>query len=90
MTYEKLGRRTIGGEKTSCFRSIFDKKKHPELFAAKTEICVSDKSGLPVEVKVWQHEGGKLRRVGLYRYTKCKLNTLTDRDFDPDNPGYKF
>jgi hypothetical protein len=90
VTYEKLGLRTIGGEKTRCFRSTFDKKKHPQLFAAKTELCVSEKSGLPVEVKVWQHEGGKLRRVGLYRYTKCMLNTLTDQDFDPTNKAYKF
>jgi hypothetical protein len=90
VTYKKLGGRTIAGEKTKCFRSVFDKKRHPQLFAAKTEICVSDKTGLPVEVKVWQHEGGKLRRVGLYRYTKCRINTLTDQDFDPKNKAYRF
>ena len=53
VSYTHLGRRTIEGERSRCFGSTFDKKKYPSFFAARTEICVSEQSGLPMEIKVW-------------------------------------
>lgn len=88
--YKDLGRKKIGRDWASCYEADADRKRFPELYAEKTEICVADRFGLPIDVRVWQFEDGKEREVGHYRYENCELNKLSDKDFDPDNEAYGF
>ncbi len=92
-THEWIGPRTVFGQKATCYRSTLDKKKYPQLFAYKSEVCVGDEAGLPLETKVWDEDvpgDGTIRLVGHYKYEKCTFNHLTDRDFDEENPAYRF
>lgn len=89
-TYENLGRKKVLGEWARCYRSVLDKDRYPDFFAHKIEICVAETHGLPIDVTVWSKEGGQLREVGRYQYERCRTNHLTDRDFDPENPAYRF
>ena len=84
------GARTVEGEKAHCYRSTLPKEDDPKFFARKAEICVSDRSGLPIEIKVWDLARGKVRQVGHYVNADCEVNTLSDKDFDPDNSAYGF
>ncbi len=57
-------------------------------YAGKLDVWVDEQNGLPVKVKVYGLNGELLES---YAYTDLKLNPgLSDKEFDRDNPEYRF
>ena len=62
--------------------------KVPKSYGAKTEFAIDLETGLPIRVTIWDRDGRIYER---YEYREMVVNpTLTDRDFDPENPAYDF
>jgi hypothetical protein len=88
--FTDLGKKVQFGQQVACWRTEVDKDLHKALYAHKTEICTDTTTGLPVTIRSWAREGGAIRLVEDYAFVKCQLNTLTDADFDEDNPAYSY
>lgn len=88
--YAFLGEKTVHGQRVACWRTEVDRDRYPALYAHHTEICADTTTGLPVTIRAWSKEDGALRLVEDYAFTKCRLNTLTDLDFDEENEAYSF
>jgi len=88
--YADLGEKTVHGQRVACWRTEVDRDRYPALYAHHTEICADTTTGLPVTIRAWSKEDGALRLVEDYAFTKCRLNTLTDLDFDEENEAYAF
>lgn len=85
-----LGEKTVHGQRAACWRTEVDRDRYPALYAHHTEICADTTTGLPVTIRAWSKEDGALRLVEDYAFTNCRLNTLSEADFDEDNPDYGF
>jgi hypothetical protein len=73
---------------------ITRRQRHPGLKFHATRLLFDKKTGFPVEVEQydWPEQAGEQAPlVEHYTYTEIKTNAgLTDADFDPGNPGYRF
>ncbi len=88
-TFKDLGESKKFGEAVHCVEATSPGTK--KYYAAKAHICMNKRIKLPTVVKIWKNEGGKVRLVEDYGYESCKINKgLSDKDFDPENPAYKF
>jgi hypothetical protein len=60
----------------------------------KAQIFIDDELNIPIRYAAWTwpvREGGEPVLEEEYTYLQVKLNQgLTDKDFDPENPDYKF
>jgi hypothetical protein len=60
----------------------------PRYYAARGTVWVSPETLLPVHIEIFDANGELYER---YRYRDVRLNIgLTDVDFDPENPDYRF
>jgi outer membrane lipoprotein-sorting protein len=60
----------------------------PVYYASKWELCIDDKSGLPLSFISYDTAGNAFDQ---YELSQFQYNTgLTDDDFDPSNKAYKF
>ncbi len=70
---------------------VADKTRCRTLRGHKAEFCVDPASGLPSNIRVWNHEDGVDRLVEDYLYEDIRVNVgLRDEDFDPANEAYGF
>ena len=80
---------TAFGERVRCISS--HNLGGAKYYAEKVRVCMSLRSGLPIVVQIWKNEDGTVRLVEDYGFEACRINPgLTDKDFDPENPEYKF
>jgi outer membrane lipoprotein-sorting protein len=69
-------------------RNILAEFPTPDYYAHRIRVRFDRATGLPVSFRV---EGWKGEFLEEYRFDKLRLNVgLTDLDFDPGNPEYKF
>jgi len=60
----------------------------PEFYAGRLVLWIDDELHLPLQIDLYDHEG---RLYEHYEHHELKVNVgLTDADFDPKNPQYKF
>lgn len=86
-----LGEKKIYGQKAHGFEAWLRKDKYSEFYGYRARVWIHDKLHLPVRIQIWEKEDGAVRLVENYGYEKIKINAgLSDEDFDPDNPEYKF
>ena len=91
MKVEDMGRRQVGGEAARCWRATLPKDQLPALYAPVAETCVADRTRVIVSVKAWDDVGGRRVLVEDYVWADLKLGVpLTDADFEPDHPDYRF
>ncbi len=91
---QKTGKGIIVFEKNEIFdgrNTLLFKAELPDgygFYGKKIVINFDEKTKLPVKITVY---GFKNEFLESYAYTNIKYNTgLTDRDFDMDNPAYKY
>jgi outer membrane lipoprotein-sorting protein len=60
----------------------------PEFYAGRLVLWIDDELHLPLQVDLYDHEGNLYEH---YEHHDLKINVgLTDADFDPRNPAYRF
>ncbi len=68
--------------------------KRPYFDFHKAQIFIDDELNIPIRYAAWTwpvREGGEPVLEEEYTYLQVKLNPgLTEKDFDPENPDYKF
>ena len=87
--------RGIQVDSLKCSRlEIVFAKPHPEIDFHMARIYIDDERNIPIayEGYLWpEKEGDPPPLLEKYFYTNIRLNVgLTDEDFDPDNPEYRF
>lgn len=90
-TVQDLGTRMVFGEPARCYAMELPKDRAPDLYAARVELCVHERTLLPARVQAWDVEDGTLKLVEDYGYEGMQLNVgLSDADFDPKHSEYHF
>ncbi len=88
---ELLEPRLVHGERARCYHLELPKDRIASLYAYRVDLCISDRTDLPIRIQAWDIEDGTLQLVEDYGYEGVQLNVgLTDADFDPDNKAYGF
>jgi outer membrane lipoprotein-sorting protein len=60
----------------------------PEFYAGRLVLWIDDELHLPLQIDLYDHEGNLYEH---YEHHDLKINVgLTDSDFDPANPAYRF
>ena len=60
----------------------------PEFYAGRLVLWIDDELHLPLQIDLYDHEGNLYEH---YEHHDLKINVeLTDADFDPANPAYRF
>ena len=60
----------------------------PEFYAGRLVVWIDEKLGLPLQIDLYDHEG---KLYEHYEHLDLEVNVgLTDADFDPKNPAYRF
>jgi hypothetical protein len=60
----------------------------PDFYAGRMVLWIDDEKQLPLQIDLYDHEGNLYEH---YEHHDLKLNVgLTDADFDPKNPAYRF
>jgi len=60
----------------------------PEFYAGRLVLWIDDELHLPLQIDLYDHEGNLYEH---YEHHDLKVNVgLTDADFDPANPAYRF
>jgi outer membrane lipoprotein-sorting protein len=60
----------------------------PEFYAGRLVVWIDDVLHLPIQIDLYDHDGALYEH---YEHHDLKVNVgLTDADFDPKNPAYKF
>jgi outer membrane lipoprotein-sorting protein len=60
----------------------------PEFYAGRMVLWIDDELHVPLQVDLYDHEGNLYEH---YEHHDLKINVgLTDADFDPKNPAYRF
>ena len=82
------GEETIYGRKTHKVELIFPKDKTKGYYCYRAIINIDVEKNLPLKVQIYDWNNILIENYG---YENLKLNVgLTDTDFDPKNPEYKF
>ncbi len=91
MAVEDLGRRLVAGEAAQCWRVTLPKDEVPALYAQVVETCVAERTQVVIRIRAWDDEDGQRVCIEDYTWAELQLGVpLTDLDFDPDNPAYRF
>lgn len=86
--YVDLGESTVHGAASRCLEQRVPSAAGAHYYAARARVCFDLRSRMPTRVTVWDAQDQLLEDYG---YAKVKLDVgLTDLDFDPANPAYKF
>ena len=83
---------SINKRPCTMIRVIHNERQHPYEFY-KAEVFIDDELKIPVRYASydWPQAGQAPKLLEEYTYVNVKLNVgLTDKDFNPDNPEYKF
>jgi hypothetical protein len=60
----------------------------PDFYAGRLVLWIDEDTKLPLQVDLYDHEGNLYEH---YEHHDLKINVgLTDADFDPTNPAYRF
>ena len=60
----------------------------PEFYAGRLVLWIDDELRLPIQIDLYDHDGNLYEH---YEHRDLKVNVgLTDSDFDPKNPAYRF
>lgn len=84
---------TINKRSCSVIELIHDDRREPYEFY-KAQVFIDDELGLPIRFAAYDwptSPGAKPELIEEYTYLNIKVNVgLTDQDFDPRNPKYKY
>jgi outer membrane lipoprotein-sorting protein len=82
------------GERACTMIQVTHPVKQPHFSFYRAQVFFDDEYNLPIRYVSWtwpETEGGEPVLEEEYTYMHLKLNvSLTDRDFDPDNPDYNY
>lgn len=88
LEFKERGEETLYGRKTKKVELIFPKDKAKGYYCYRAITNIDVEKNLPLRVKIYDWNN---ILIGNYGYENLKLNVgLTDTDFDPKNPEYKF
>jgi len=88
LAFSELGAETVYGRKTRILQAVFPKEKARDYDGHRFVINQDVESRIPMRISVYDRDG---RLVENYGYENLVLNApLTDADFDPKNPAYRF
>ena len=86
--YAELGEETVYGSKTRAMEYLFPRERARGYYCHRAIINLDLEKRVPIRVRIYDWEG---LLVEDYGYENLKLNAgLTDLDFDPRNPEYRF
>lgn len=87
-TFSECGEETVYGRKTRVLEVVFPKEKQQEYGGSRFVINQDVDSNILIRIRVYD---GDDRLVENYGYERLDLDArLTDADFDPKNPEYRF
>lgn len=82
------GEEMVYGRKTKRFETFFSKEKERDYYCYRAVINMDIESKVPIKIRVYDWED---QLIESYGFEDLKLNAgLTDADFDPKNPEYRF
>jgi outer membrane lipoprotein-sorting protein len=82
------GEERVYSRKTQRFEAIFPERKAKDYYGRRIIVNLDVENRLPIRIEIYDEED---QLVEKYGYENLKLNPgLTDLDFDPKNPEYKF
>jgi outer membrane lipoprotein-sorting protein len=86
--FGELGEEIVYGSKSRKIEYLFPKESTRGYYCYRTVVNLDLESKVPIRARIYDWEG---LLVEDYGYENLKLNTgLTDLDFDPKNPEYRF
>ncbi|MBS1272160.1 MAG: hypothetical protein MAGBODY4_01299 [Candidatus Marinimicrobia bacterium] len=86
--YFDRGTDTLYDEKVRCIEAVMPKDPESGYYSHRALICISKKTNLPVQVKIWDATNTLVENYG---YANIQMNPgLTNEDFFPENPENKF
>lgn len=60
----------------------------PRYYAGRLDVCVDRENGMPLRLVIWDFDGTLYER---YEHRDLRIDAgLSDEDFDPKNPAYRF
>lgn len=87
-TLKEHGEETVGGRKTMKVEAIYPKEKAKGYYCYRAVLNLDFEMKVPIKIQIFDWDD---RLVEYYWYEDLKLNAgLTDADFDPKNPDYRF
>lgn len=82
------GHRDVFGEPSHCLELVSPPRKNAGYYGHRAYICQSQRTGLLNKITVWDHRN---LIVEDYGFERIQVDVgLQARDFDPQNPEYKF
>lgn len=88
LEFKENGEETVYGRKTQKVELLFPKDKAKGYYCYRAIINLDAEMKLPLRVQIYDWDDMLIENYG---YENLKLNAgLTDTDFDPKNPAYKF
>jgi outer membrane lipoprotein-sorting protein len=88
LTLLDRGKETIYGKRTRRIQAIFPKDQTKGYYGYRVSVNFDVENRLPIKVEIHDWDD---QLVEKYGYEDLKLNPgLTDSDFDPKNPEYRF
>jgi len=86
--FKERGEETVYDRKTKKVEIIFPRDKAKGYYCCRALINIDVENNLPLKVQIYDLHNLLIENYG---YEDLKLNVgLTDTDFDPENPEYKF
>lgn len=87
-TLKEHGEEAVGGRKTVKVEAIYPREKAKGYYCYRAVLNLDFEMKVPVKIRIFDWDD---RLVESYWYEDLKLNAgLTDADFDPKNPEYRF
>jgi len=85
---KELGDETVYGRKTTKLEAIYPKDKSKGYYCYRAVLNLDCEYKVPIKIQIFDWND---RLVESYGYENLKFDVgLTDADFDPDNPDYRF
>jgi negative regulator of sigma E activity len=82
------GRETVYGRRTQKVEIIFPKDRTEGYYSYRAELNLDLEKKLPIRVRIYDWDD---MLVESYGYEDVRLDAgLTEADFDPENPEYRF
>jgi outer membrane lipoprotein-sorting protein len=83
-----LGNETVYGRKTTKIEAIYPRDKSKGYYCYRAVLNLDCELKVPIKIQIFDWDD---KMVESYGYENLKLGAgLTDSDFDPKNPDYKF
>lgn len=86
--YRELGEEIVYGSKSWKIEYLFPRERTKGYYCYRAVINIDTESKLPIKASIYDWDG---LLIEDYEYENLKLNAgLTDADFNPKNPEYRF